>query len=80
MNLRDKDKYMLFSPKEMSRLRLPSYFDTYRHYSTLHIKISTAIQETVNLISDIWNAESVPCYSTLSISKKLRKYFDVVNI
>ena len=37
---------MLFSPKEMSRLRLPSYFDTYRHYSTLHIKKSTAIQET----------------------------------
>ena len=34
----------------------------------------------VNLISDIWNAASVPCYSTLSISKKLIKYIDVVNI
>ena len=80
MNLRDKDKCTLFCPKEMSRLRLPSYFDIYRHYSTLHKKKSTAIQETVKVISDIWNAASVPCYSDVSISLKLRRYFDAVHI
>ena len=80
MNLRYTDTVLLFKPKVMSQMQLPTYVDTYRHYiSILDEDKNGAINSTVDSIIKIWESASVPYYTYLSIRTKLARYFEIVS-
>ena len=64
MDLRNNSMCLLFSGKEMSRLKLPTYFDVYRHFLTINEKQIVAINKTVDIINEIWHSSSLPHLTT----------------
>ena len=78
MDLRNNSMCLLFSGKEMSRLKLPTFFDVYRHFLTINEKQIVAINKTVDIINEIWHSSSLPHYNTKTSINKLKIYFDNV--
>ena len=74
MDLRNNITFSLFSGKEMSRLKLPTYFDVYRHFLTIDEIERLAINKTVDIINEIWHSSSLPHYNTKTSINKLKIY------
>lgn len=80
MNLRSKINYLLFTPVEMSKLQLPTYFDVYRHFNTITGEEIYALEQTSKMICDIWYSASLPYLEKDLIMDQLLSYINIVKI
>ena len=74
MDLRGNSTLSLFSGKEMSRLKLSTYFYVYRHFLTINEKEIFAINKTLEITNEIWHSSSLPYYKTKSSINKVLRY------
>ena len=59
MNLRNTNIVLIFKPKLMSQMKLPTFVDTYRHYISILDEDTCAIASTVDSIIKIWESHIV---------------------
>ena len=73
-----EDTVLLFEPKPISQIQLPTFVDTYIHYLSVIEEGNNSINSTVDSILKIWKSKSLPCYDNVSVRLKLVRYFKIV--